>query len=86
MKFSPRGTEGLPCGSPSSIASRRLGSSDNHKESYIDCTVQFSEEERAIIQARDLYREGYYRQDLDPAAERRVDPRHRSDARSSGRS
>jgi hypothetical protein len=30
----------------------------NHKQSYIDCMVQFSEEERAIIRARDLYREG----------------------------
>jgi hypothetical protein len=31
----------------------------NHKESYVDCTVNFSEEERAIIAARDLYREGF---------------------------
>lgn len=31
----------------------------NHKESYIDCTVNFSEEERAIISERDLYREGF---------------------------
>jgi hypothetical protein len=31
----------------------------NHKESYVDCTVNFSEEERAIIKARDLYREGF---------------------------
>lgn len=29
------------------------------KESYVDCTVEFSEEERAIIKARDLYREGF---------------------------
>jgi hypothetical protein len=35
------------------------GVMQNRKESYIDCTVQFSEEERAIIQARDLYREGF---------------------------
>jgi len=32
---------------------------NSHKESYVDCTVNFSEEERAIIQARDLYREGF---------------------------
>ena len=31
-----------------------------HKQSYVDCTVQFSEEERAIVQARDLYREGFF--------------------------
>ena len=31
-----------------------------HKESYVDCTVNFSEEERAIVQARDLYREGFF--------------------------
>jgi hypothetical protein len=31
----------------------------NHTQSYIDCTVDFSEEERAIIKARDLYREGF---------------------------
>ena len=31
----------------------------NHKESYVDCTVNFSEEERAIIETRDLYREGF---------------------------
>ncbi len=30
-----------------------------HIKSYVDCTVQFSEEERAIIEARDLYREGF---------------------------
>lgn len=35
------------------------GVMQNRKESYIDCTVQFSEEERAIVQARDLYREGF---------------------------
>jgi hypothetical protein len=31
----------------------------NHKDSYVDCTVNFSEEESAIIKARDLYREGF---------------------------
>jgi hypothetical protein len=31
----------------------------NHKDSYVDCTVSFSEEESAIIKARDLYREGF---------------------------
>jgi hypothetical protein len=31
----------------------------NHKDCYVDCTVNFSEEERAIIQTRDLYREGF---------------------------
>jgi hypothetical protein len=30
-----------------------------HKDCYIDCQVDFSEEERAIIKARDLYREGF---------------------------
>lgn len=30
-----------------------------HKESYIDCTVNFSEEERAIIRERDLYNQGF---------------------------
>lgn len=30
-----------------------------HKDSYVDCTVNFSEEERAIIKERDLYREGF---------------------------
>lgn len=30
-----------------------------HKESYVDCTVNFSEEERAIIKERDLYRESF---------------------------
>jgi hypothetical protein len=29
------------------------------KDCYIDCTVNFSEEERAIIKARDLYRDGF---------------------------
>jgi hypothetical protein len=31
----------------------------NHKDCYVDCTVNFSEEERAIIKSRDLYREGF---------------------------
>lgn len=35
------------------------GVMQNRKQSYIDCMVQFSEEERAIVQARDLYREGF---------------------------
>jgi hypothetical protein len=30
-----------------------------HKDSYIDCTVNFSEEERAIIKERDLYGQGF---------------------------
>jgi hypothetical protein len=38
------------------VASGALG---NHKDSYVDCTVNFSEEEQAIIKARDLYREGF---------------------------
>ena len=29
------------------------------KDCYVDCTVEFSEEERAIIKERDLYREGF---------------------------
>ena len=31
----------------------------NRKECYVDCKVEFSEEERAIIKERDLYREGF---------------------------
>jgi hypothetical protein len=31
----------------------------NHKDCYVDCKVEFSEEERAIIKARDLYGEGF---------------------------
>lgn len=31
----------------------------NHTECYIDCNVEFSEEERAIIKARDLYNESF---------------------------
>src|SRR5579862_1647355 len=31
----------------------------NHKESYVDCTVNLSEEERAIVKERDLYGEGF---------------------------
>ena len=33
---------------------------NNHKESYVDCTVNFSEEERAIVKERDLYGEGFF--------------------------
>jgi hypothetical protein len=32
---------------------------NNHKECYVDCTVNFSEEERAIVKQRDLYGEGF---------------------------
>jgi hypothetical protein len=32
---------------------------NNHKESYVDCTVNFSEEERALVKERDLYGEGF---------------------------
>jgi hypothetical protein len=35
------------------------GIAGNHKECYVDCKVEFSEEERAIIKARDLYGEGF---------------------------
>lgn len=38
------------------VASGVIG---NHKDCYVDCTVNFSEEEQAIIKARDLYREGF---------------------------
>jgi len=31
----------------------------NHKEYYIDCQVEFSEEERSIIRERDLYKSGF---------------------------
>jgi len=34
------------------------GLTGRHKECYIDCRVEFSEEERAIIKARNLYRAG----------------------------
>jgi hypothetical protein len=34
------------------------GVTGSRRDYYIDCTVHFSEEERAIIKARDLYREG----------------------------
>jgi hypothetical protein len=30
----------------------------NHKDCYIDCRVEFSEEEKAIIKQRDLYSQG----------------------------
>lgn len=32
---------------------------NNHKDCYLDCTVDFSEEERAIVKARDLYDNGF---------------------------
>ncbi len=35
------------------------GALSNHKDCYVDCTVQFSEEERAIVKERDLYSEGF---------------------------
>jgi hypothetical protein len=31
----------------------------DHKDCFVDCKVEFSEEERAIIKERDLYREGF---------------------------
>jgi hypothetical protein len=31
----------------------------NHKECYVDCTVEFSDEERAIIKTRDLYNNSF---------------------------
>jgi hypothetical protein len=31
----------------------------NHKDCYVDCKVEFNEEERAIIRARDLYGDGF---------------------------
>lgn len=31
----------------------------NHKDCYVDCAINFSEEERAIIKARDLYAQGF---------------------------
>jgi hypothetical protein len=31
----------------------------SHKDCYVDCTVEFSEEERSIIKERDLYRDGF---------------------------
>jgi hypothetical protein len=31
----------------------------NRKDCYVDCKIEFSEEERAIIKAHDLYREGF---------------------------
>ncbi len=32
---------------------------NNHKDCYVDCTVEFSEEERAIVKARDLSGSGF---------------------------
>jgi len=39
------------------IEHREETSGLNRKDSYVDCTVEFSEEERAIIKARDLYQQ-----------------------------
>jgi hypothetical protein len=38
---------------------RTSGVLQNRKEYYIDCRVEFSEEERSIIKERDLYRNGF---------------------------
>jgi hypothetical protein len=38
------------------VASGVLG---KHKDTYVDCRVEFNEEERAIIKAHDLYRNGF---------------------------
>jgi hypothetical protein len=35
------------------------GIAQSHKQTYIDCSVTFSEEERAIIKERDLYQGGF---------------------------
>ena len=35
------------------------GPLQNHKDCYVDCTVEFSQEERAIIQQRDLLGESF---------------------------
>jgi hypothetical protein len=35
------------------------GITQSHKQTYIDCSVTFSEEERAIIEERDLYQSGF---------------------------
>lgn len=35
------------------------GTLQKHKDCFVDCTVQFNEEEKAIIHERDLYREGF---------------------------
>jgi hypothetical protein len=35
------------------------GIAQNHKQTYIDCSVVLSDEERAIIKAHDLYQEGF---------------------------
>lgn len=32
---------------------------NSHKQSFVDCTVNFSEEERAIVKERDLYGQGF---------------------------
>jgi hypothetical protein len=32
---------------------------NNHKDCYVDCSVNFTEEERAIVKERDLYGEGF---------------------------
>jgi hypothetical protein len=36
------------------------GLTAGHKDTYVDCTVLFSEEEKAIIQQRDLYGQSFY--------------------------
>ncbi|PIT02751.1 hypothetical protein TSA1_19825 [Bradyrhizobium nitroreducens] len=36
-----------------------VGVTGSNKECYVDCKVEFSEEERAIIKERDLLREGF---------------------------
>ena len=35
------------------------GLTGSRKDCYVDCRVEFSEEERAIVRARDLYRDGF---------------------------
>jgi hypothetical protein len=32
---------------------------NNHKDCFVDCSVNFTEEERAIVRERDLYGEGF---------------------------
>jgi len=32
---------------------------NSHRDCYVDCTVNFSEEERAIVKERDLYGDGF---------------------------
>ena len=56
------------------------GVTGKHKDCYVDCKVEFNEEERAIVKARDLWTEGFSGPNLDAAAYHNIDLGHRADA------